>query len=90
MIFHVVAAHITDQDVIQWYTGQPGGDFVSERRKDAFDFPCELSAARVVKRLNVYTPLHGYTFCFVPQNCEPEHILGKLHAAILRSERDVV
>jgi hypothetical protein len=86
MIYHVVALHKTDPTIVLWYTGQPGAVLVSESKDSAQDFPDELKAQRVVKRLNEYTKLHGYTFCTVARNCEIQHIVRKLTQAMLRSE----
>ena len=85
-MFYVAALHNSDANCIHWYTGQPAGEFVSEAKYAAYEFPDELSAARVVKRLNGHTSLHGYTFSTIPRNCDQEHALRRLRTVMLRAE----
>lgn len=86
MTFLVAGLHKDDWAIVQWYSGKPGGNFVSENRVYAYEFPHELAARRVVNRLNTYTNLHGYTFTTINKNCELQHVLPKLQALIVRSD----
>jgi hypothetical protein len=58
----IVGVHKEDPEIKVWYTGLPSGDFISENEAHAKQVPNELQAMRIIKRLNNYTSLHGYTF----------------------------